>query len=317
LKLSLKEKKIGVIMGGLSSERNVSMKSGAAVLDALRRAGLHAVALDVCDETEEGIRCLISEHAVDIVFVAMHGGFGEGGPLQHILDKIRVPYTGPRETASRLAMDKIVARRFFKKAGLSVPRYRRIPRKCPRFLSRYFLIAATYPCVVKPSAQGSSIGISFLDSVKNLGEALENAFKYGDDVLVEEFIRGREITVSVLDGQALPVVEIIPKKKFFDFQAKYEKGLTDYVVPASLDEKIFQKVQRDAVSATRALGCRHLSRVDMIIDARGVPYVLEVNTIPGMTATSLFPKAAAAAGIDFTALCLRLLELSLQDHGQE
>lgn len=310
-------KKIGVIMGGLSSERDISMKSGVAVLDALKSAGLNAVPLDVRDETEEEIRRLILTQAVDIVFVAMHGGFGEGGSLQHILEKIRIPYTGPREAASRLAMNKTVSRRFFKKAGLSVPRYRRIFRKMPRFLSKLFLIGLAYPWVVKPSAQGSSIGISFIDSVSNLEGALERAFKYGDDVLVEEFIRGREITVSVLDDQALPIVEIIPKKKFFDFQAKYETGLTDYVVPAFLDAKIAQKAQEDAVSATRALGCRHFSRVDMIVNAQGAPYVLEVNTIPGMTATSLFPKAAAAAGIGFSALCIRLLELATHDHGEK
>ena len=304
-------------MGGLSSERDISTKSGTAVLDALKSAGLNAVPLDVCDETEEEIRRLILTQAVDIVFVAMHGGFGEGGPLQHILEKISIPYTGSREAASRLAMDKRVSRRFFKKAGLSVPRYRRRNRKMSRFLSKLFLIGWQYPCVVKPSAQGSSIGISFIDSVANLEGALEHAFKYGDDVLVEEFIRGREITVSVLDDQALPIVEIIPKKKFFDFQAKYETGLTDYAVPAPLEASIAGKAQKDAVSATRALGCRHFSRVDMIVSAQGTPYVLEVNTIPGMTATSLFPKAAAAAGINFSALCVRLLELALHDHGEK
>ncbi|MBI5873521.1 MAG: D-alanine--D-alanine ligase [Candidatus Omnitrophica bacterium] len=299
-------------MGGRSAEREISLKSGSAVLDALKNTGFNAIPLEILDETEVEIRRLISSSGVQVVFIAMHGGFGEDGRLQHILEKARLPYTGPQERASRLAMDKIVSRRLFEKAGLSVPRYRCIKKGLPRFFSKLSLAGFKYPYVIKPSAQGSSIGISFIDLPSRLDVALDAAFGFGDEVVVEEFISGREITVSVFDGRALPIVEIIPKKKFFDFQAKYEKGLTEYVVPATLDEKVARRAQEDATIAYHTLGCRHLSRVDMIIDKKGAPVILEVNTIPGMTATSLFPKAAAAAGIGFSDVCTRLLELACE-----
>ena len=306
--MSLKDKRIGIMMGGLSAEREISLKSGSAVFHALKTLGLDVVPLEVMRETEEEIHSLIASHAVDIVFIAMHGGFGEGGALQYILEKINMPYTGSREKASRLAMDKIASRQLFEKAELHVPKYQKVHRKSDRLT----LNSLRYPLVVKPSAQGSSIGISFIDTQAHPTEALAEAFKFGDDVLIEEFIRGREVTVSVLDGQALPIVEIIPKKKFFDFQAKYEKGLTDYVVPAPLSPEEARHVQRDAVIAYHALGCRHFSRVDMILADGGTPYVLEVNTIPGMTEMSLFPKAAKAAGMSFDQVCTKLLELALE-----
>lgn len=307
--MSLENKRIGIMMGGFSSEREISLKSGKAVFEALKNSGKDVVELELMQETEEEIRRLISQHAVDIIFIAMHGGFGEDGRLQHILEKINVPYTGPGEESSRRAMDKIASRKLFEKAGLHVPQYRRIRR---RFNSPLLLSFMHYPLVVKPSAQGSSIGISFVGSPDQLPLALRLAFKFGDDVLVEEFIEGREITVSVLDGKALPIVEIIPKKKFFDYQAKYEKGLTEYVVPAPLSPEIAQKAQRDAMKAYHVLDCRHLSRVDMIIKEDGTPYILEVNTIPGLTEMSLFPKAAGAAGISFDQLCTKLVELAIK-----
>lgn len=297
-------------MGGVSSERDISLKSGSAVLDALKSAGLDAVGLDVLKETDEEIRRLIGLYSVDVVFVAMHGGFGEDGRLQRILEKARVPYTGPKEESSRIAMDKIASRVIFQKAGLNVPRYLCVKKCEAGSLAQLYLTGLKYPYVVKPCAEGSSIGISFVDSQKDLEGALDCAFKYGEYAVVEEFISGREITVSVFDGRPLPVVEIIPKKKFFDFQAKYIKGLTDYIVPALLDEAVALRAQSDAVVAYNALGCRHLSRVDIIIDDKNTPVILEVNTIPGMTQTSLLPKAAAAAGITFSNLCVRLLELA-------
>jgi len=297
-------------MGGVSSERDISLKSGIAVLDALKGAGLNAFALDVLNETADEVCRLIASYAVDVVFVAMHGGFGEDGRLQHILENAGVPYTGPKEMPSRIAMDKIASRVLFKKAGLNVPRYLCTKKGEAGFLPKLSSSGFEYPLVVKPSAEGSSIGISFVDSPAGLDDALSYAFKYGEDVVVEEFIAGREITVSVFDGEPLPIVEIVPKKKFFDFQAKYVKGMTDYIVPAVLNEKTALRAQADAVVAYNALGCRHLSRVDIIVDGRDTPVILEVNTIPGMTQTSLLPKAAAAAGITFTQLCVRLLELA-------
>lgn len=301
------------MMGGRSAEREVSIKSGSAVLGALRGKGYDVCALEVKEETEREIVSLVRGNQVDIVFIAMHGGFGEGGGLQHILEKNRILFTGPKELASRLAMDKIASRELFKKARLRVPWYRKIKKEhCPLIWA--FM---RYPIVIKPASEGSSIGISFVDAPRQLRGALSLAFQYGDTALAEEFIHGREITVSVLDGRPLPVVEIIPKKRFFDFQAKYEKGLTDYVVPADLHPQIAHRAQADAVLAYRALGCRHFSRVDMILKKGRKPYILEVNTIPGMTATSLFPKAAHAVDISFEDLCATLLELAWRDNGKE
>lgn len=306
--MSLKDKRIGVMMGGCSSEREISMKSGSAVLAALGHAGFNVTPLEVREEAERDIRRLIQESATDIVFVAMHGRFGEDGQLQMMLEKIHIPYTGPRPKASRLAMDKIVSRRLFEKAGLCVPNYRRILRvdEARRLKDLH------YPVVVKPSSQGSSIGVSFVDAPAGLEDALAEALKFSPTALVEEFVAGREVTVSIFDGKPLPIVEIVPGNQFFDFEAKYAKGLTEYIVPAPLGPSVAERAQNDAVTAYRVLGCRHLSRVDMIIREDGSPCILEVNTIPGMTETSLFPKSAKAAGIEFSELCVRLLQLALR-----
>ncbi len=300
-------------MGGRSSEREISLRSGAAVVEALAAAGVTAVALDMQEDTEQEVRRLIFKNGIDIVFVAMHGGFGEGGALQRILGKIGIPFTGPGEAASRLAMDKLLSRRAFAKAGLQVPRTRALGRRSTLLSSGWW----RYPLVVKPRSEGSSIGIALVDSRSQLRPALESALRFGDIALAEEFIEGRELTVSVLDQRTLPVVEIIPKSRFFDFQAKYEKGSTEYRVPADLDPKVAETVQRDALAAYRALGCRHLSRIDIILKEGRIPVILEVNTIPGMTSVSLFPKAARAAGLSFEDLCVQLVQLAWRDNGKE
>ncbi|WP_128700043.1 D-alanine--D-alanine ligase family protein [Candidatus Velamenicoccus archaeovorus] len=305
--MSLDPGRIGVMMGGCSSEREISLKSGRAVVGALQEGRFDVVALDVQSETQEDVLRLVRENMVDVVFVAMHGGFGEDGRLQEILEKIPVRYTGPGAQASRMAMDKTVSRRRFAQAGLHVPR-----SVVVRKGRRYLLMAGWLrkPFVVKPSAQGSSIGISFVAGRKGLPDAIAEAHRYGEDVLVEEFIRGRELTVAIVNDRPLPVVEIRPKKGFFDFEAKYHKGLTDYIVPAQLDRRLAARIQADALKAYRALGCRHLSRVDVILKDEKTPYILEVNTIPGMTETSLLPKAAAAAGMNFVQLCRSLVEMA-------
>jgi len=296
------------MMGGLSSEREISLKSGRAVLQALKDAGWQVLALEVAQETPEEIRRLVGEACVDVVFVAMHGGFGEDGRLQGILEAMGVAFTGPAAEASRLAMDKIASRRVFERAGLCVPQTRVI-RRGERLVS--LLHELEYPAVVKPAGQGSSIGVTCITHWRQLSPAILKAFRYDDTVLVEEYIKGREITVSVLDGAALPVVAIVPKKSFFDFQAKYEKGMTDYIVPAPVEAALAERAQQDAVTAYDALGCRHLARVDMILDKDGRPVILELNTVPGMTETSLLPKAARAAGLDFPSLCTKIVEMAL------
>lgn len=307
--MSLNNKRIGVMLGGSSCEREISLKSGRAVACALKARGLDVALLEICRETEAEVRDLVKKNRVDVVFIAMHGGFGEDGRLQNILDGLKVPYTGSARQASGIAMDKYASRRLFEKAGLPVPKYKKFNKNDADFA----LDGLQYPLVVKPSSQGSSIGISFVEAPSHFEKAVKGAFVFDDDILVEEFIKGRELTVSILDGQPLPVVEIIPKSGFFDFQSKYGQGFTDYVVPASLLPGAAEKIQSSVVRAYHVLGCRHFARVDVMIDALGSLFILEVNTIPGLTEMSLFPKAARAAGIDFDQLCLRMVQLAAAD----
>ncbi|MFH1692618.1 MAG: D-alanine--D-alanine ligase [Candidatus Omnitrophota bacterium] len=305
----LEDKNIGIMMGGCSCERAVSLKSGSAVARVLETAGYRVALLDIRRETEQEVEAFIRQHHIDVVFIAMHGGFGEDGRLQRILDKLEVSYTGSSSQASRIAMDKLASRVIFEGANLSVPKYIKLDRKdkVPA------VDGLQYPLVVKPSGQGSSIGISFVDSAAGVQKAVGEAFGFDDIVLIEEFIRGREITVAILDGQPLPVVEIIPKSGFFDYRSKYEQGLTNYVSPAFLSKGLTEQIQTCALDAYHALGCRHFARVDMIVRSGYAPFILEVNTIPGLTQTSLFPKAAQAAGIGFDQLCVKLIHLALSD----
>jgi D-alanine-D-alanine ligase len=222
-----------------------------------------------------------------------------------------MPYTGSGILASRLAMDKVASRRIFALNGLSVPKYTVVEKisrgKIEEVCSGFYL-----PLVVKPASQGSSIGLSIIESQQELKRASDQAFKFDERVIIEEYIEGRELTVGVLDGMALPVIEIVPKNKFFDYQAKYTKGMTEYIVPARLSAKITRQVQQAALSAHRLLDCYGCSRVDAILGKDGKLYILEVNTIPGFTTTSLLPKAAKHCGIDFAQLCLRLLKTAYE-----
>jgi len=298
-------------MGGPSSEREISLKSGQAVLNALLESGIDALGIDiVTDNFSQNITKLAS-YNLDGVFIALHGRFGEDGSIQEILERMSLPYTGSGVEASRLAMNKIGALKIFKEGGLNVPKARFI-EKSGYLKKREFKNDLGLPLVVKPSNHGSSIGLSLVEDEKDILKAIDLAFEYDGNVVVEEFIRGRELTVGMLGEDALPVIEIVPKRKFFDFEAKYKYGLTDYIVPAVLGENISRKVQQTAIAAHRLLGCFGCSRTDVILNDQGLPYILEVNTIPGMTSTSLLPKAAKVIGIDFKQLCIRLLELSYE-----
>ncbi len=300
--------KIGVLMGGPSSEREISLKSGKAVYLALRQAGLKVIPVDiVTDNAGENIK-LLRAKKIDFAFLALHGRFGEDGSIQQILEGLKIPYTGSGVKASRLVIDKVAARRIFSSAGLAVPGYKVIEFNSRKNSANNFPL----PLVVKPATQGSSIGLSIIDHAAHLKEAVDLAFRYDKTVLIEEYVSGRELTVGILQGRALPVIEIIPKKRFFDYQAKYQPGLAEYVAPAALDEKVAAEVKAAALSAHKLLGCRGCSRVDIILNQDNRPVVLEVNTIPGFTATSLLPKAAKITGIDFTALCLKLIELAYE-----
>ncbi len=303
--------RIGVFMGGPSTEREISLKSGKAVYEHLRNAGFEAVAIDVTtDDRQQNIDLIRARH-IQCAFLALHGRFGEDGQVQGILDALRIPYTGPGASASKLAMDKIASRRIFERHGLDVPRYKVLDEASygGDCLSG---VDFSLPVVVKPASHGSSIGLSIVDDLGSLKKAIETAFRYDRRVILEEYIHGREVTVGILDQDPLPVIEIVPKKKFFDYEAKYKPGMTEYVVPAQLDEETARKTQAAALSAYRLLGCVGCSRVDIILAGGQRPFVLEINTIPGLTATSLLPKAAMVVGIDFTQLCLRLLDLAYE-----
>lgn len=299
--------KIGVLMGGPSSERQISIKSGTAVCAALRRQGLDVEAVDITsDRDRDNIRLLQSVRP-DCVFVALHGRYGEDGQMQKVLDTMGIPYTGSGSLACSLAMDKYASKLLFEENGLNVPRYQFFDRKDgPKKL----VIAP--PIIVKPVANGSSIGLSLVKSEAEIPAALEKAFSVDERVLVEECIVGREVTLGIVNGAALPVVEIVTKRACFDYEAKYQAGQTEYVVPAALEPATAAAVGKLGCAAHTILGCSGYSRVDMMIDKTGVPYVLEVNAIPGMTDTSLLPKAARAAGIPFDELCVILLTLAYE-----
>lgn len=302
--------KIGVLMGGPSTEREISLKSGNAVYEALRRSGVETVAIDITTDSTEGNIRLIKSHKVDCAFLALHGRFGEDGQIQGILDSIKIPYTGSGAQASRLAMDKIASLGIFELNGLKVPRYSVLEKSSyrPDWKTDNEL---GFPLVIKPANHGSSIGLSIIDDSKDLDAAVDLALSFDSRAIIQEYIPGREVTVGILDEKALPVIEIIPKKRFFDFEAKYKAGMTDYIVPAELEEVVAEKVQAVALSAHKLLGCFACSRVDIILKDNS-PFVLEINTIPGFTSTSLLPKAAKKIGIEFEELCLKLVRLAYE-----
>lgn len=303
--------KIGILMGGPSTEREVSFKSGKAVHFALGQLGIEIEAIDIKTDDLKKNKRLIKSRKIDCAFLALHGRFGEDGSVQEILEALKIPYTGSGVLASRLAMDKIASRRIFQLHGLKVPRYK-VLNKASRGIARKLCADFGFPLVIKPSAGGSSIGLSIINKAKELDKAIETAFSFDENIIIEEYLKGRELTVGILEERALPVIEIIPKKTFFDYEAKYHAGLTDYIVPAKLKEGLARKAKDAALSAHKLLGCFGCSRVDIILGDDNLLYVLEVNTIPGLTSTSLLPKAAVAVGIPFEELCLKLIKLAYE-----
>ena len=305
-----KEIKIAVLMGGVSSEREVSLSSGAAVAGALRETGFDASEL-VLDE--ESLTALDGRET-DVAFVALHGGFGEDGRIQRMLDEAGIPYTGSPPPACRIAMAKNLAKERFAEAGLLTPPFaifEREPEGAP--LDAIFeRLGATV--VVKPLSEGSSIGISIVER-DGFSVAFGEAHRYGGGVVVERFIDGRELTVGVLGEVVLPVIEMEPGGEFFDFNSKYEKGWTNYIVNPELPPGAGKRAKAAGLDAFRILGCRDFGRTDMILARDGEIYILEVNTIPGFTATSLVPKAARAAGIEFTGLCEQIVKMALKRAG--
>ncbi len=301
--------RVGVLMKGPSSESMISLKSGRAVLKALMGTGIEAIPVVIeTDDVGENAR-LIRSKDIDVAFIALHGKFGEDGTIQRILSSLKIPYTGSGVRASRLAMDKVASRNIFRRNNLNVPKSRVIARSPAR---EDAVSGLKFPIVVKPVSHGSSIGFSIIKKAGELEKAVRHAFKFDERVIVEEFIRGREITVGIFRDNPLPIIEIVPKHGFFDYKSKYNKGLTDYIVPARLSPAVEKKAKKDALSAHRILGCRDFSRVDIIVNEENKPYILEINTIPGFTEFSLLPKAARHAGIDFGSLCVELIGLAYE-----
>jgi D-alanine-D-alanine ligase len=306
---SIFEKQIGVLMGGCSSERDISIKSGTAVVKALVESGCKVSAVELKTEKREEVVALLRNAKIDIAFITLHGRFGEDGKIQEILETMGLPYTGSGSVASRIAMDKLASYDVLLAHHIRVPRFMRFEKASSGNIEEQ--IKSTFqgePIVVKPPCEGSSFGISIVTDYHDLSRAISDAFSYGERIIVESYIKGKELTAGILGNKLLPVVEIRPKNLFFDYKAKYQAGFTEYIVPAEINSLTAQQVQQIAWKVHQSIGCRDLSRVDFILDDSNIPWALEINTIPGMTSTSLLPKAAAAFGIDFKTLCLTLAE---------
>lgn len=290
-----KDMLVGVLMGGTSAERAVSLKSGEAVSRALHGLGYRVKDIDV-----DGRVCetLLGEK-VDVAFLALHGGAGEDGSMQGLLQVMGIPYTGSGVMASAIAMDKLVSKQLFAFHGLRVPRY--------EVLTEEGVPALDVPLVVKPAREGSSVGVSVVTAKEELLPAVKQALAYAGPVLLEEYIRGKEVHIAVLGKEVLGGVEVRPKTAFYSFEAKYTPGMTEYVLPPELAPETYSLAAETALRAHRALGCAGATRVDLLVPEDGLPYVLEVNTIPGMTETSLLPKIALRAGLEFPALIERIL----------
>lgn len=332
--------KIAVLFGGTSDEREVSIASGSQVVRGLREAGHEVVAVDTArgvldpgaerdlleaevsalppgreqlDMLSTGDPTAITQapelEGVDVLFLALHGGAGEDGTLQSLLELVGIPYTGSGPLGSGMAMDKDITKRLCRFAEVPTPDWIMAPAEREAVEE-----ALGYPLIVKPSKQGSTVGLTLVREPAALDEAVEQAFRYDDEVMLERFIPGRELTVPVLGEETLPVGEIISKKEIFDYEAKYQPGMAEEVFPADIPEEVEREVRRLALETHRALKLRCFSRIDFRLDGDGGLWLLEANTLPGMTSNSLVPKSARAAGVAFPRLCERICEIALEEH---
>ncbi|MEM7015448.1 MAG: D-alanine--D-alanine ligase, partial [Verrucomicrobiota bacterium] len=295
---------IAVVAGGPGSERRVSLASGEGVVEALRKRCDHVQLVDV---TEHEVHV---PDGIDLAFNVIHGTYGEDGEMQSELDAKGVAYTGAGAKSSRLAFDKIKSKERFKEKGVRTPSDQLQPTE------KADSSIVEFPCVVKPPREGSSVGVHIVHNQEEWDAAVEDCAKYTDTLLIEQYVKGKELTVGVLGGEALPIIHIQPRSGFYDINNKYpwmdDKGGTDYFCPADLSDDLSAKIQAEALKAHDSLGIEVYSRVDLLLDESDQFYVLEVNTIPGMTASSLLPKAARAVGIEFDELCVRIAEASLE-----
>jgi D-alanine-D-alanine ligase len=307
--------RIAVLKGGSSLERQVSLRSAARVEDALVRLGHEVIGIDVDGELVDRLRA----EAPDAAFIVLHGVGGEDGTVQELLEILAIPYTGSGVLACMRSMDKVLCKHLMIEAGIPTPEFFAFNETAFKGLGAARLLPAMeerldFPIVVKPAAQGSALGIKFARTAADVPSALVAAFSYDTRVLLERYVRGRDLAVSVLEGAALPVVEAVPNEEsFYDFESRYEIGRTTFVCPAAIPEPVTARAQALAVATYDLLGCYGVARVDMMLDDEsGELFVLEANPIPGMTDTSLLPQAAEAAGIAFDALVERMLELAFE-----
>jgi D-alanine-D-alanine ligase len=306
--------KVAVLMGGRSAEREVSLNTGAQVATALRGRRY-----DICtiDTGEHGFIDRLLDCIPDVAFICLHGRFGEDGTVQGLLELLDTPYVGSGVLASALAMNKVMSKHFFVAEGLLTPAY--VTLRVGQPVDCDAIVAEIGPkSVVKPANEGSSVGMTIVHAPSELRDAIEAAFRYDDLVIVEKFVEGAEVTVGVLgndEPEALPTLEIVPEHEFYDYESKYVPGMSRHIIPARVSDEAATECQRLAVAAHVALGCAGMSRSDTIVTPEGQVFLLELNTIPGMTTTSLVPDAARAAGIEFPELCDRLVKLALESWG--
>jgi len=318
----LADKKIGVLYGGESEEREVSLKSGQAIYKALKDEGLDVVKMDV----DRKMLKEIEREKIDVAVLALHGGWGEDGTIQAVCKLMEIPFTGPDLLGSALALNKVMAKKIFKSEDIPTPPWKVISQeettkrgyldRLAKKLEEEFGL----PIVLKPTLQGSSVGLKVVKEKMNLKSSIKESMKYGKCLLVEKYLRGTEVTVGILglgpNLEPLPVVEIIPKRGVYDFKSKYTQGETEYIVPARLPKKLYKETQLLALQAFKALNLDIVARIDMLIEEDRNLYVLEANTNPGMTATSLLPKAALAAGYEFSKLLKRMIQLAIKRAAQ-
>ena len=308
--------RVAVLAGGSSLEREVSLRSGSRVADALADRGHQVERIDV----DASMVTQLTATDYDVAFLCLHGSAGEDGTVQSLLELLDLPYTGPDVLASSLAWNKPIAQGLFRRQGIAVPANVVLSQQAFRDMGAASVIdrLATElgtPLVVKPATGGSSLGLSIVDDAARLPAAIVGAFSYAEAVLVEQFVAGTEVAVSLVGGQPLPPVEIHPKEGAYDFAARYTAGATEFHVPARLDDDVRSACEDVAQRAYAAIGARHVSRADLVVDPEGIPHLLELDTCPGLTETSLLPLAAQAAGLEFGELCERILELALSGAG--
>jgi D-alanine-D-alanine ligase len=319
------KKRIGVLMGGLSAERDISMRSGLAIYQSLEELGYNAALIDVGKD----IVNLLKKEKVKLAFLALHGGTGENGAMQGLLDVLGIPFTGSGILASALAMDKEASKKMFSYHELPVAPFmvvRKVKGKKKDIKTEGALDntgAYTFPAypkpdfelpwVVKPTAEGSSIGVSIVKDEDSLNSCLEKTFSLGQRLIIEKFIKGKELHIGMLGDKVLGGVEVRPSLEFYNYEAKYTSGMTEYIMPPGIDDSVYENAKNMALKAHLALGCSGATRVDFMVDENNRPYILEVNTLPGMTTTSLLPKIAQSAGLTFNDLIEEMIRIAVKE----